>query len=160
MARRGDAAPSRPALAVTVRVKILALSVGLLLLLAEITPAAAAAARRALDMDKARIASNFERANALLENSLADPRTDATDRLVLARVQRSLVYLKRLQAPFVALGDEIMAAVAAGRVGEARDLAPRFKAFEQGWGPDMAGLRHELSTLARASTESTYAQQA
>ena len=212
MARRGAAAPSRSTLAVTVRVKIFALSVGLLLLFAgvlvssvtmqrrssqkvaaiidfhlplsaviadldvatdqyeliaerllllgEVTPAAAEAARRALDMDKARIATDFERANALLERALADPRTDAADRLVLARVQRSLVYLKRLQAPFVALGDEIVAAAAAGRVGEARALAPRFKPFEQAWGPDMAGLRYELSTLARTSTESTYAQQA
>jgi adenylate cyclase len=79
---------------------------------------------------------------------------------VLARVQRSLVYLKRLQAPFVSLGEETMAAAAAGRVGEARALAPRFKPFEQAWGPDMAGLRNELSALARDSTETTYAQQA
>ena len=131
-----------------------------LLLLPEVTPAAAEASRRALDLDKARIATNFDRAHALLESALADRRTDAADRLVLARVQRSLVYLKRLQAPFVALGDEIVTAAAAGRVGEARALAPRFKPFEQAWGPDLAGLRSELATLARDSTESTYDQQA
>lgn len=131
-----------------------------LLLLPEIMPAAAEAARRALDLDKARIATDFDRANALLESALADPRTDAADRLVLARVQRSLMYLKRLQIPFVALGEEIVTAVAAGRVSEARSLAPRFKPFEQAWGPDLAGLRSELATLARASTESTHEQQA
>lgn len=131
-----------------------------LLLVPEITLPAVEAGRRALDMDKARIATDFERAHALLDRSLADPRIDAADRLVLARVQRSLVYLKRLQAPFFALGDEIMAALAAGRVSEARALAPRFRNFEQALGSDLAELRGELAGLARTSTETTYAQQA
>ena len=130
-----------------------------LLLLPEATPAAVEAGRRALDMNKARISADFERASALLERALVDPRTDAADRLVLARVQRSLVYLKRLQAPFFALGEEVVSALEAGRANEARALAPRFKTFEQRWGPDTAALRDELAGLARTSTESTYAQE-
>jgi adenylate cyclase len=130
-----------------------------LLLLPEVTPAAVEAGRRALDMNKARIASDFQRADALLDRALGDPRTDAADRLVLARVQRSLVYLKRLQAPFFALGEEVVSALEAGRANEARALAPRFKNFEQAWGPDTAALRDELAGLARTSTESTYAQE-
>jgi adenylate cyclase len=130
-----------------------------LLLLPEVTPAAVEAGRRALDMNKARIASDFQRADALLDRALVDPRTDAADRLVLARVQRSLVYLKRLQAPFFALGEEVVSALEAGRANEARALAPRFKNFEQAWGPDTAALRDELAGLARTSTESTYAQE-
>jgi len=130
-----------------------------LLLLPEVTPAAVEAGRRALDMNKARIASDFQRADALLDRALVDSRTDAADRLVLARVQRSLVYLKRLQAPFFALGEEVVSALEAGRANEARALAPRFKNFEQAWGPDTAALRDELAGLARTSTESTYAQE-
>lgn len=130
-----------------------------LLLLPEVTPAAVEAGRRALDMNKVRIASDFQRADALLDRALVDPRTDAADRLVLARVQRSLVYLKRLQAPFFALGEEVVSALEAGRANEARALAPRFKNFEQAWGPDTAALRDELAGLARTSTESTYAQE-
>lgn len=130
-----------------------------LLLLPEVTPAAVEAGRRALDMNKARIASDFQRADALLDRALVDPRTDAADRLVLARVQRSLVYLKRLQAPFFAVGEEVVSALEAGRANEARALAPRFKNFEQAWGPDTAALRDELAGLARTSTESTYAQE-
>ncbi|HYB42918.1 MAG TPA: adenylate/guanylate cyclase domain-containing protein, partial [Candidatus Methylomirabilis sp.] len=130
-----------------------------LLLLPDATPAAVEAGRRALDANRARIAGDFDRANALLDRALGDPRTDTADRLTLARVQRSLVYLKRLQAPFFSLGAEIVDALDAGRVSEAHALAPRFKGFEQAWGPDMAALRDELATLARTSTESTYAQQ-
>ncbi|HKW60664.1 MAG TPA: adenylate/guanylate cyclase domain-containing protein [Candidatus Dormibacteraeota bacterium] len=129
------------------------------LLLPVVTPAALEQVRRALDMDKARIAGGFKRADALIASALADSRTDAADRLVLARAQRSFVYMGRLQAPYFALGDEIFAAVAEGQVSEARALAPRFKQFEQAWGADMAELRKELSALAQASTEVTHAQQ-
>ena len=130
-----------------------------LLLLPDITPAAVEAGRRALDMDKARITTDFQQADALLDRALADPRTDAGDRLVLAKVQRSLVFLKRQQAPFFALGEEIMSALGAGQAKEARALAPRFKNFEQAWGPDLSALRRELANLARTSAETTYAQE-
>ena len=130
-----------------------------LLLLPVVTPAVLEAGRRALDMNKARISADFQRADALLDRALVDLRTDAADRLVLARVQRSLVYLKRLQAPFFALGEEVVSALEAGRAKEARAFAPRFKDFEQAWGPDTAALRDELASLARTSTESTLAQE-
>jgi HAMP domain-containing protein len=125
----------------------------------DITQAAVEAGRRALDVDKTRIAGDFHRADSLLDRALADPRTDAADRLVLARVQRSLVFLKRLQAPFFALGDEVVSALSAGKLKEARALAPRFKPFEQAWGPDMGALRSELADLAKTSAEATYAQE-
>ena len=130
-----------------------------LLLLPDVTPAAVKAGRLALDMDKARIADDFKQADALLVQALADPRTDPGDRLVLAKVQRSLVFLKRQQAPFFAVGEEILAALEAGRTKEARAQAKRFKPFEQAWGPDMSALRRELSDLAKTSAEATYAQE-
>src|SRR5215469_9228175 len=130
-----------------------------LLLLPEVTPTAVEAGRRALDLDKARIATDFQHADALLNQALVDPRTDPADRLVLAGVRRSLVFLKRLQAPYFDLGDEVVSALNAGRMKEARALAPRFKNFEQAWGPDMAALRNELAGLAKTSAESTYAQE-
>jgi len=122
-------------------------------------PADAEADHRALNRTKARIATDFERADALLNRALVDPRTDGADRLVLARVQRSLVYLKRLQTPFVDLGEEILTALAAGRPEDALALSRRFANFEQSFGPDLAGVRDEIHALARASTENTYEQQ-
>jgi adenylate cyclase len=130
-----------------------------LLLLPEVTPAAVEAGRRVLDLNKARITSDFQHADALVDRALGDPRTDPADRLVLARVGRSLVFLKRLQAPVFALGEEVVSALEAGRVKEARALAPRFKNFEQAWGTDMGALRGELADLARTSAEATYAQE-
>src|SRR5215831_6686632 len=130
-----------------------------LLLLPDVTPSAVEVGRAAVDRDRARIASDFQRADTLLDQALADSRTSGGDRLVLARVQRSLVYLKRQQDSFFALGNEVLSALAAGHLKEAQSLAPRFKNFEQAWGPDMAALRNELSALAKSSTESIYAQE-
>jgi adenylate cyclase len=126
----------------------------------DLTAEAVEVGRRGLAKNKERIATDFQRADALLNQALADPRTDPADRLVLARVQRSLVFLKRLQAPFFALGEELVRALDAGRTKEARALAPRFKPFEQAWGPDMGALRGELAGLTKTSTEATYAQEA
>ena len=126
----------------------------------DVTAEAIEVGRRGLAENKERIATDFQRADALLDQALADPRTDPADRLVLARVQRSLVFLNRLQAPYFALGEEMVRALDAGRIKEARALAPRFKPFEQAWGPDMGALRGELAGLTKTSTESTYAQEA
>ena len=129
-----------------------------LLLLPDVTPADVEAGRRALARDRERIDADFRKANDLIDQALVDPRTNAADRLVLARVQRSLVFLGRLQAPYFALGDELISALGAGRVKEARALAARFKNFEQAWGADTAAVRSELAGLEKTSTESTYAQ--
>ena len=129
-----------------------------LLLLPDVTPADVEAGRRALARDRERIDADFRKANDLIDQALVDPRTNAADRLVLARVQRSLVFLGRLQAPYFALGDELISALGAGRVKEARALAARFKDFEQAWGADTAAVRNELAGLEKTSTESTYAQ--
>jgi adenylate cyclase len=131
-----------------------------LLAVPDLTAAAVDIGRHGLARNKERIVTDFQRADALLAQALADPRTDPTDRLVLARVQRSLVFLKRLQTPFFALGEEVVSALDAGRTKEARALALRFKPFEQAWGPDMGALRAELAGLTKTSTEYTYAQEA
>ena len=129
-----------------------------LLLLPDVTPADVEAGRRALARDRERIDADFRKANDLIDQALVDPRTNAADRLVLARVQRSLLFLGRLQAPYFALGDDLVRALDAGRVKEARALAARFKDFEQAWGADTAAVRSELAGLEKTSTESTYAQ--
>ncbi len=123
------------------------------------TPADLEAERRLLDATKSRIIAGFQRADALVERALADSRTDEADRLVLARVQRSLKYLERLDAPFFALGDTVLAAHAAGRSAHARALSHRFEQFEQAFGEDLPAVRAELAALSSASAENTYALQ-
>jgi adenylate cyclase len=126
---------------------------------ADTKSAEATTARQALDKTRARIVADFEGADSLLTRALTDPRTDGHDRLVLARVQRSLEYLRRFQDPFLVLGSRIVAAHTAGRRPEAVTLSRQFERFEQAFGADLARLRDELGALARASTESTYEQQ-
>src|SRR5262245_52117464 len=66
--------------------------------------------RRAVDRVKGRIQEDFSRSREIIDRALADPRTDGDDRLVLARVQRSLFYLGRLEQPFFDTGSEVLAA--------------------------------------------------
>jgi adenylate cyclase len=130
-----------------------------LLLRAETSASAIEATRTALEKDRTRISADFEKADRLLEGALVDPRTDGQDRVALARVQRSLAYLKRVQTPYFALGDEIILAMAHGRPEQARSLSLQLKNFEQAWGPDMAEVRQELAGLARTSTGHIYERQ-
>src|SRR5262245_38942436 len=116
----------------------------------ETAPVATDEERRALERAKGRIQEDFSRSREILDRALSDPRTDSDDRLVLARAQRSLFYLGRLEASFFAIGNEVLASYAAGRVAEARGLSLRFQQFEQAFGPDLAAVRNELVALARA----------
>jgi len=115
--------------------------------------------RRQLQKTRERIAADFDSAAALLGRALNDPRTDANDRLVFAKVQRSLEYLKRYEEPFLALGGQVEAAYDTGKLADATALSRQFEKYEQAFGPDMAALRAELVALGRVSTEHTYEQQ-
>jgi class 3 adenylate cyclase len=115
--------------------------------------------RLAFEKTRARIVADFTEAAALLDRALLDPRTDGVDRLTLARVHRSLEYLRKIETPFLGVGQQVMAAHSAGRAAEARELARGFEKFEESFGADLAGLRTELYTLAKTSTDGSYRQQ-
>lgn len=114
----------------------------------------------ALDQLKARIRADFESADTLVARALTDPRTDGAERVVLARVQRSLLYLRRMEAPFLAVGEQAVAAYAAGKPEEAVVLSHGFRQFEQAYGADLSAVRDEVSGLAKTSAASTHQQQA
>lgn len=105
---------------------------------------------------EARITADFGRADALVARALSDSRTDVSDRLVFARAERSLTYLKRMQAPFFQVGNDVLTAHRAGRAADARMLTLRFAQFEESFSGDLPAVRAEVSALARASTESIY----
>src|SRR5262249_16557038 len=92
--------------------------------------AAADGQRRQVEKPRTRIAGAFDRGAALLGRALADPRTEGNDRLVLAKVQRFLEYLKRYEEPFLVLGGQVLAAYDAGRRAEATTLSRQFERFE------------------------------
>jgi adenylate cyclase len=116
--------------------------------------------QRALDRVKDRIQKDFSGSHEIIYRALADPRPEVDDRLELARVQRSLFYLERLEQPFLDVGSEVLAAYAASRLAESRKLAHRFKEFEQAFGPDLAAVRHEVDVLVKGAILSLHTQQA
>jgi adenylate cyclase len=126
----------------------------------ETKPAALDEDRRALDRVKDSIQEDFSRLREIVDRALADPRTDSDDRLELARVQRSLFYLGRLEQPFLDIGSEVLAAYAAGQLAEARRLSYQFEQFEQPFGPDLAAVRKEVDALAKTSILALHAMQA
>src|SRR6266540_3950489 len=102
----------------TVRVKILAISAVLLLLFAVVLVGSVVMQKQSSDKVAAIIDFQLPLAAAIAD-------------LDVARAQRSLVYLRRLEAPFLALGDEVLAAHTGARPAEALALSLRFEEFEQ-----------------------------
>lgn len=109
---------------------------------------------------KGRIQEDFSRTREIVDRAIADPRTDGDDRLELARVERSLFYLGRLEQPFLDIGSDVLDAYAAGQLAESRKFSLRFEQFEQAFGPDLAAVRKEVDALAKASILGLHAMQA
>jgi adenylate cyclase len=99
-----------------------------------------------------RLNTNFEETERLLHRAIADRRNDVSDRLVLARLEARVEYVRRQVAPFQALGKRILDAYAKGDLQEARTLAAGFDAFDDALGPDLATIRNDVAALTQAST--------
>ncbi len=100
----------------------------------------------------ARLPAVFEQAKALLAKAVEDTRNDPSDRVRLARIDGGLQPLSRQVGPFISLGTAVRTALEGGRVEEARRLARDFRAFEEAFGRDLAGVRETISHLTKDST--------
>lgn len=99
-----------------------------------------------------RLNANFEKIETLLHRAIADTRNDVSDRLVLARLDARLEYIRRQVAPLQELGKRVLDVYAKGNLQEARTLAVGFDIFDDAIGPDLATIRSDVSALTEAST--------
>ena len=94
-----------------------------------------------------------------LEAGIADPRNDVEDRIVMAELKGTLGFLDQRLMPFLKLGDDTLAAIEAGNLNRARELAAGFTAYEDVFGKDIAGVRKALDKLTLWSITETEGNQ-
>jgi len=107
----------------------------------------------------ARLPAIFEHSWALLARGAADPRNAAADRVRLAHIDGTLRHVGRQVPPFLALGRSVEAALARGRIEEARRLADGFGAYEAPFGPEIGEIRRTIAELTNDSTRETERRQ-
>lgn len=111
--------------------------------------AAAASANQAL-ADEMR--SDVGTARKLLEKAIQDLGYNASGRIDLARSEGAFKYLSRSLDDFLAVGDRTMAALAAGRRGEALAASLEFSKYARTFGPDLSEIRLAAAGLTIRST--------
>jgi adenylate cyclase len=129
---------------------------------------------RRSDVDKSQIESVAQREQKIAEDMRADFATDADvtakavndnemparSRLVFARLQGLVSLLYRKLPPFVEVGEQVMQALAEGRLDDARRRSLDFRAYEEAFGPDTAAVRRAVIELTDSATSSVYRRQA
>ena len=103
-----------------------------------------------------RMIEDFRQADSLLAQAVEDDRLSVHSRVAFARMQASVGYLQRKVQPFITAGRQVMTAIAAGRIEEARTLSLDFRNYEEAFGPDIAAVRHDILDVTGATTEAIY----
>lgn len=117
---------------------------------------ATAIARQNLEHE---LRADITAATALLAKAIQDPSYNTAERVELARVEGSFKYLSRSLEGFLATGDQVMTALAAGRRDEARAASLGFARYAQAFGPDLSDIRRNLASLTDGATRSVLARQ-
>lgn len=99
-------------------------------------------------------------ADGLTAKAVNDDEMPAQSRLVFARLQGLVSMLRRKLPPFVEVGQQVMQALAAGRLDDARRLSLGFRAYEEAFGPDTAAVRRAVIELTDTATGLVYRRQA
>jgi adenylate cyclase len=99
-------------------------------------------------------------ADGLTAKAVNDDEMPAQSRLVFARLQGLVAMLRRKLPPFVEVGQQVMQALDAGRLDDARRLSLGFRAYEEAFGPDTAAVRRAVIELTDAATGLVYRRQA
>ena len=113
-------------------------------------------AKQALEHE---LRADITAASALLAKAIQDPSYHTAERVELARVEGSFKFLVRNLEGFLATGDQVMAALTAGRRDEARAASLGFAKYAQAFGPDLSEIRRNLASLTDQATRSVLARQ-
>ena len=121
----------------------------------------AARLRKAMPELAARLRGDLERIDKQLAAAVADQRNNVEDRVLLARIQGSMGNMRAQFEPFAKLGENVLAAMLAGRRQEAMESLSRFSAFEGVFGAELAAIRKEMeSFVAKSMAEAAEAENA
>lgn len=104
--------------------------------------------------------ADFAAADAVVAAAVDDDRLPLQSRLVFARLQGVIAFLHQKLPPFIAVGRQVVQALAAHRLDDARRLSLDFRAYEEAFGPDTAAVRRAAVALTDTATEMAHRQQA
>jgi adenylate cyclase len=104
--------------------------------------------------------SDLGTAAGLIAAAVADEHLSVEGRLVFARLQGVTGPLRAKLPPFIAAGQQVLRAIAEGRMDDARQLSLDFRGYEQTFGSDTAEVRQAAIELTDAATASVRRKQA
>jgi adenylate cyclase len=135
------------------------LRINRLLLRSEISKAELQADAANIEQVGARIRKNFDTLRPGLEAAVAHNHDNPDALYVLSTMQGALPFIDRQVEPFLALGRQIIDALLAARLDEARTLALGFAQYNEAFGPDLGQLRQRLAILTEKAAAGIYQEQ-
>jgi adenylate cyclase len=103
--------------------------------------------------------SDLGTAAGIVAAAVNDESLPVEGRLVFARLQGVTAPLRAKLPPFIAVGQQVLQAVAEGRMDDARQLSLAFQGYEQSFGSDTAAVRRATTELSDAATASVRRKQ-
>jgi adenylate cyclase len=104
--------------------------------------------------------SDLGTAAGVIASAVKDDHLSVDGRLVFARLQGVTGPLRAKLSPFIAAGEQVLQAIAEGRMDDARQLSLAFQGYEQTFGSDTAEVRQAAIQLSDAATVAARHKQA
>jgi adenylate cyclase len=109
--------------------------------------------------DAKRIAEDIKQFDALVDQALEDPSVARQSESIFSELKGATPFITRQLDPFFKSGEQVLQAVADGRLDDARTLSLEFRKTEDAFGPDTAALRDKLALLTDAVGEAALSSQ-
>jgi adenylate cyclase len=104
-------------------------------------------ARSQAQQEAKRIVDDLTQFDGLVDKALADPTVARQSASIFSELKGATPFIERQLDPFFKRGEQVLQAVADGRLDQARTLSLEFRKTEEAFGPDTAALREKLAML-------------
>ena len=104
-------------------------------------------ARSQAQQEAKRIVDDLTQFDGLVDKALADPTVARQSASIFSELKGATPFIERQLDPFFKIGEQVLQAVADGRLDQARTLSLEFRKTEGAFGPDTAALREKLAML-------------
>ena len=109
--------------------------------------------------DAKRITEDIRQFDALVDQALEDPAVARQSESIFSELKGATPFIKRQLDLFFKSGEQVLQAVADGRLDDARNLSLEFRKTEDAFGPDTAALRDKLAMLTGAVGDAALSSQ-